>query len=397
MAKEAPSSRRGRTPRPAAGGRKPRRAPSLPAPGGDPLPAPLRAGMTPIHDALLGWFKRVGRDLPWRRGVDPYRTWISEVMLQQTQVDRVVDFFHRFMERFPTVERLAAAPESDVLRAWEGLGYYRRARQLHAAAKRIVADHGGHLPDTAAGLRELPGIGRYTAGAIASIAFGCPEPIVEANSRRVLARLVAHAAPLDGTAGDGPIWEIATALLPPRSAGQWNQALMDLGATVCTPRSPLCSRCPLAPHCLALASRSTASIPVSTARREVVERDETAIVVRRGAKVLVVRRGAGEWWEGLWDFPRLPAKEILAPLGCGRRRVVGRCSYTVTHHRIEVSVAVCEASRQGARRDGVAWIDWEALGTLAMTAPGRRIAALAERGEGESGRGGDRSSRRRRG
>ncbi len=397
MAKEPRSSRRERPPRPAAGGLKPRRAGPAPAPGDDPLPAPLRAGITPIHDALLGWFTRVGRDLPWRRGIDPYRTWISEVMLQQTQVDRVVDFFRRFMERFPTVERLAEAPEADVLRAWEGLGYYRRARQLHAAAKRIVADHEGRLPDTAPELRELPGIGRYTAGAIASIAFGRPEPIVEANSRRVLARLVAHAAPLDGTAGDGPIWEIATALLPSRSAGQWNQALMDLGATICTPRSPLCSRCPLAPYCLALVTGQTASIPGSTARREVIDLEETAVVVRRGAKVLVVRRGAGEWWEGLWDFPRLPAKEILAPLGCGRRRVVGRCSYTVTHHRVEVTVAVCEASRQGPRCDGAAWIDWEALGTLAMTAPGRRIAALAERGEGESGRGGARSSRPRRG
>ena len=353
--------------------------------------------MAPIHDALLGWFTRVGRDLPWRRGIDPYRTWISEVMLQQTQVDRVVDFFHRFTERFPTVERLAEAPEADVLRAWEGLGYYRRARQLHAAAKRIVVDHGGHLPSTAPELRELPGIGRYTAGAIASIAFGRPEPIVEANSRRVLARLAAHAAPLDGPAGDGPIWEIATALLAPQSVGLWNQALMDLGATVCTPRSPICSRCPLAPHCLALKTGQAGSIPVSTVRRTVIDLDETAVVVRRGAKVLVVRRGVGEWWEGLWDFPRLPAKEILAPLGCGRRRVVGNCSYTVTHHRVAVTVAACQASRQGPRRDGVAWIDWESLGTLAMTSPGRRIAALAERGAGEAGQRSAAASRSRQG
>ena len=397
MAKEPRLSRRERTPRPAVGGLEPRRAGPAHAPGHDPLPPPLRAGIGPIHDALLGWFKRVGRDLPWRRGSDPYRTWISEVMLQQTQVERVVDFFRRFTERFATVERLAEAPEADVLCAWEGLGYYRRARQLHAAAKRIVADHGGCLPSTALELRELPGIGRYTAGAIASIAFGRVEPIVEANSRRVLARLAAHAAPLNGTAGDGPIWEIATALLPPRSAGLWNQALMDLGATVCTPRSPICSRCPLAPHCLALKTGQAGSIPVSTARRTVIDLDETAVVVRQRAKVLVIRRGTGEWWEGLWDFPRLPAEEILAPLGCGRRRVVGNCSYTVTHHRVAVTVTTCQARCQGPRRDAVAWIEWEALGTLAMTSPGRKIAALAERAAGEAGQLSAAASRSRRG
>jgi len=379
MAKEPRTARRERTGLPAAGPGGERPTGASPAPADGPLPASLRAESGAIHEALLRWFARVGRDLPWRRGADPYRTWISEVMLQQTQVDRVVDFFHRFMERFDTVERLAAAPEADVLRAWEGLGYYRRARQLHAAAKRIVADHGGRLPDTAPALRQLPGIGRYTAGAIASIAFDRAEPIVEANSRRVLARLAAHAAPLVGTTGDGPIWEIATALLPPRRAGQWNQALMDLGATVCTPRNPLCSRCPLADHCLALATGRVGSIPASSPRRGVIELEETAVVVTRGTKVLVVRRSVGEWWEGLWDFPRLPARGILARLGCGRRRVVGHCRYTVTHHRVAVTVAVCGARRQGPRRDDVAWVEGESLAAMAMTAPGRRIAALAER------------------
>ena len=365
----------------------------LHAPVDGPLPATLRSARGAIHEALLRWFARVGRDLPWRRGTDPYRTWISEVMLQQTQVDRVVDYFQRFMERFDTVTRLAEAPEADVLRAWEGLGYYRRARQLHAAAKRIVTDHGGSLPDTARALRELPGIGRYTAGAIASIAFDRPEPIVEANSRRVLARLVAHGAPLVGSAGDEPIWEIAAAILPSRRAGQWNQALMDLGATVCTPRSPICSNCPLAGHCLALAAGRVGSIPVPSPRRAVVDRKETAVVIRRGAKVLVVRRGAGEWWEGLWDFPRLPARKVLSPLGCGRRRIVGHCRYSVTHHRVDVTVVVCDALRSGPRRDDLAWVDGASLGAMAMTAPGRRIAALAERDAGPARGGASRPPR----
>lgn len=381
MAKVSRESRRRRspaaTPRPGAG-------PGTAPPGSSvdaPLPEPLLGQQASLHTALLGWFARVARDLPWRRGHDPYGTWISEVMLQQTQVDRVVDYFHRFMERFPTVERLAAAPEAEVLRAWEGLGYYRRARQLHAAARRIVADHGGLVPDTVTALRGLPGIGRYTAGAIASIAFDHPEPVVEANSRRVLARLTAHAEPLDGTAGDAPIWAIASALVPPRRAGLWNQALMDLGATTCTPRAPICSACPLASHCLALATGRVGSIPVSTPRPPAVAVEETAVVVRRGSSVLVIRRGPGEWWEGLWDFPRLPATAILAPLGCGRRRVVGRSAYTVTHHRVDVKITVCEARRKGPRREGVEWVDWQTLATLAVTTPGRRIAAIAARSQ----------------
>ncbi|NCY02782.1 MAG: A/G-specific adenine glycosylase, partial [Planctomycetia bacterium] len=213
------------------GGR--RRAPTAGAAvGGISDPAAVAA-------ALSSWYARARRDLPWRRSPDPYRVWVSEIMLQQTQVERVKEFFVRFVERFPSVESLAAGDERDVLRLWEGLGYYRRARQLHAAARRIVADHGGVFPQTAAALRALPGIGRYTAGAILSIAFDLPAPIVEANSRRVIARLAAHAAPLSGSRGEEPIWELATRLVPRRRPGRFNQALMDLGAMVCTPERPL--------------------------------------------------------------------------------------------------------------------------------------------------------------
>ena len=301
-------------------------------------------------------------------------------MLQQTQVDRVVDYFHRFLERFPDVRRLAAAPEADVLRAWEGLGYYRRARQLHAAAKRIVADHGGQLPASVASLRGLPGIGRYTAGAIASIAFDLPEPIVEANSRRVLARLAGHGAPVGGSSGDEPIWGIAAEYLPAHAPSAWNQALMDLGAMICTPRGPLCTRCPVAAHCVAHATGRVASIPAAAKRRTSVELEETALVVRRGGKVLVVQRGAGEWWEGLWDFPRLAAPRILEPLGLSRRRVVGRCSYSVTHHRVAVTILCCTAAHAGPRGASTMWVEWMGLADLAMTAPGRRIAAIAGAG-----------------
>ena len=337
--------------------------------------------------ALLAWYARAKRDLPWRRSRDPYRVWVSEIMLQQTQVERVKDFYVRFLDRFPTVAVLAAAAEHDVLRLWEGLGYYRRARQLHAAAKKIVAEHGGEFPRDIAGLRSLPGIGRYTAGAIASIAFDLPEPIVEANSRRVIARLAAYGKRLDGPRGDEPIWEIATTLVPKKHPGRFNQALMDLGALVCLPERPLCQTCPLAACCAAYRAGRVAEIPVKAARRAVEEIHETAVVVRRAARVLVVQRGPGEWWEGLWDFPRLPGttraarrgierSELLSGLACGAVSRLDTIAHTVTHHRITLDVVSCTAGRGGKASPGRRWVTATALASLAMTSPGRRITRM---------------------
>ena len=221
-------------------------------------PAPVIADAAGLRRRLVRWYARAKRDLPWRRSRDPYAVWVSEVMLQQTQVERVKEFYRRFMARFPTVRELATAREADVLKHWEGLGYYRRARQLHAAAQAVVADHAAEFPRTVAGLLGLPGIGRYTAGAIASIAFDLPAPIVEANSRRVLARLAGHDEPVGGT-GDKPIWELAAAVVPRKGAGVFNQALMDLGAMVCTPDRPLCGGCPLAGDCVAHAAGRVAA------------------------------------------------------------------------------------------------------------------------------------------
>jgi A/G-specific adenine glycosylase len=323
-----------------------------------------------IAEPLVRWFGRVGRDLPWRRSRDPYRVWVSEIMLQQTQVERVKDFFTRFLAAFPDVQSLAAAREAQVLKLWEGLGYYRRARQLHAAAKQVVAEHCGSVPRTAEGLRSLPGVGRYTAGAIASIAFDAPEPIVEANSRRVLARLAGYDRPLDGPGRDEPIWEIAAAVVPQRGAGRFNQALMDLGALVCTPERPRCSACPLADACVALQTRRTDAIPAKVVRRSTKRIRETVIVVRCGGRVLVERRGPGEWWEGLWDFQR--GKKAV-----GRR--LGTVKYTVTHHAIECQVRERIATK--SRKAGAAqrWVAISRLDALAMSAPGRKIAALLKR------------------
>ena len=321
-----------------------------------------------VRRRLLAWYALARRDLPWRGGTDPYPVWVSEIMLQQTQVDRVKGFFIRFMARFPTVGALAAAREQAVLKQWEGLGYYRRARQLHAAARKIVADHGGEFPRNVAALMGLPGIGRYTAAAIASIAMDIPAPIVEANSRRVIARLAGHAEPVGG-AGDEPIWALAATLVPRKRAGAFNQALMDLGAMVCTPDRPLCQRCPVAACCAAKQTGRVARIPAMAAPRATQRIHETAVVARHGDLVLVERRGPGEWWEGLWDFPRESA---------GRRgdSVVGRVAYTVTHHRIDCAVVERNPRRPSRAAPRQRWVKIASLAGLAMTAPGRRIARL---------------------
>jgi len=330
-----------------------------------PVPAPPEG----IAEPLVRWFGRTGRDLPWRRSRDPYRVWVSEIMLQQTQVERVKDFFARFLAAFPDVHTLAAAQEAEVLKLWEGLGYYRRARQLHAAAKQLVAEHDGEFPRTANGLRSLPGVGRYTAAAIASIAFDAPEPIVEANSRRVLARLAGYDRPLDGPGGDEPIWMIAAAAVPECSAGRFNQALMDLGALICTPDRPRCSECPLADKCVAHQTRRTDAIPVQVARRTTERILETVIVIRYGKRVLMEQRGPGEWWEGLWDFPRAGGSKGLR---------LGTVNYTVTHHAVECDVYEWFVSSATKVRAAQRWVAISDLAALAMSAPGRRIAALLD-------------------
>ena len=331
--------------------------------------APAASRPPAIVRPLLAWYARAKRDLPWRGAADPYRVWVSEIMLQQTQVERVRGYFVRFIERFPSVHDLAVAREADVLRHWEGLGYYRRARQLHAAARRIVADHDGVFPRTVAELMALPGIGRYTAGAIASIAFDVPAPIVEANSRRVFARLVGHDRPVGGVAGDAPIWALAEQLVPRRGAGRFNQAVMDLGAMICTPDRPLCSRCPLEALCEASRTGRTDVIPAAAARRAATLVREAAVVECHGGRVLVERRRAGEWWEGLWDFPRVSRPP--------RGRRLGTVAYTVTHHKVTCVVVARDYPGPPIRgtRDR-RWVTPAGLASLPLSAPGRRIARL---------------------
>lgn len=253
---------------------------------------------------LLDWFDRHKRDLPWRVDRDPYHIWLSEVMLQQTTVTAVVPYFRRFLAAFPTVESLAAADEQQVLRQWEGLGYYRRARHLHAAAKLLVAEHGDTLPDDPEVWAGLPGVGRYILGAVLSQAFDRKLPIVEANSLRVLARLFGYRGdPREGV-GKAWVWSAAEAVLPDRRAGDFNQALMELGALVCTPAAPRCTECPLAGACVARRDGLQEQIPPPKKTKAITEVREVGVVIRDGAKLLLCRRrpDAGRW-QNMWEVP----------------------------------------------------------------------------------------------
>lgn len=343
--------------------------------------------------AALTWFRRNARDLPWRRTRDPYAVWISEVMLQQTQVATAAPYWRRFLERFPDVHALAAAEERDVLRLWEGLGYYRRARQLHAAAKRLAADHGGELPSDVDSLRRLPGFGRYTASAIASIAYDRREPIVEANTLRLYCRLLAYRGDPHSSKGVEPLWKAAATWLPRRGSGEFNQALMELGSLVCKPRQPLCDQCPVVAYCEARRLGLVDQIPRPKAppRRQRVA--EAAILVRRSDRVLIVERAAGERWAGMWDFPRLTATTARMPRPAARLSEMlaerfglrdiepaplARLRYSVTRFQIELQVfeaSVARAQRLPTRSGG-RWAELDELASVPLSMTGRKMARL---------------------
>lgn len=281
-----------------------------------------------VRRALLDFYDARRRDLPWRRDVDPYRVWVSEVMCQQTRVETAVPYFERWMARFPTVDALAEAPIDDVLHAWAGLGYYRRAHNLHRAARVVRERHGGRIPGDPEALRRLPGVGDYTAGAIASIAFGLPEPAVDGNVRRVLSRL--HDLPDPGAA---ELRRLAAELVPAERPGDFNQALMELGATVCTPRSPRCDRCPIASYCRARAAGTQTERPRPKPSKAIPEDDVgTAIVLAPDGALLLVRRPEDGLLGGLWEFPGEAVAAGETPEDAARRaavRVLGEAAASV--------------------------------------------------------------------
>jgi len=248
---------------------------------------------------LLRWFSRFGRELPWRNTRDPYAIWLSEIILQQTQVKQGWSYWERFMRQWPTVEALAAATEDEVLRLWQGLGYYSRARNLHAAARQIVAL--GGFPQTYEGLKQLKGVGPYTAAAIGSIAFDLPVAVVDGNVFRVLARHYGIATPINTTEGRHEFTALAQSLLPATSASAFNQAMMDFGATQCTPQSPRCADCPLQETCIAFREGRVGELPVKLKTLKVKERHLIYIYIRHNGQTAIRRRGSGDIWQGLWE------------------------------------------------------------------------------------------------
>jgi len=304
---------------------------------------------------LLAWFDRHRRDLPWRRDRDPYRIWVSEVMLQQTTVAAVVPYFERFIKRFPDAASLAAADEQAVLHLWQGLGYYRRARNLHAAARRLIADHGGQLPDDPEVWSALPGIGRYILGALLSQAFDRRLPIVESNSQRVLCRLFGESAPERSW-----LWTKAEELLPRRRAGDFNQAMMELGALVCTPAAPRCAACPVRADCTSFADGSQDRIPAKAKSPATVEVREVAVVIRRGPTVLLAQRPPdARRWANMWEFPQdelrdgethaVAAQRLIRSVGL--RAQVGPELTTVRYAitRFRMTLVALEAIQQAGR------------------------------------------------
>jgi A/G-specific adenine glycosylase len=317
---------------------------------------------------LLRWYRRNRRDLPWRRTRDPYAIWVSEVMLQQTQVATVIPYYARFLERFPDVASLAAASEEGVLAAWSGLGYYRRARALRDGARAVVAEHGGSIPDTVEGLQTIPGIGRYTAGAIASVAFGRPAPIVDGNVKRVFARWLAQPSP-----SSKRLWQLAEEIAPGTAPGDLNQALMELGATVCTPRAPRCGICPVAHACAARASgepeRFPAPAPAKAVRTVAVA---VAVVLHRGRLLLERRRPDGPL-RGAWDLPARPVParrdggRVLESALAGEHglevrklREAGTVRHSILDRRLTLTIYTATSSARGASPD-LRWVPLDAL------------------------------------
>lgn len=260
---------------------------------------------------LVPWYRAGHRPLPWRETKDPYRIWLSEVILQQTRVDQGLAYYQRFLQRWPSVVDLAGASEEQVLKQWQGLGYYSRARNLLAAARQVVHGHGGRFPTTHAELVELKGVGDYTASAIASICFGKPDAVVDGNVYRVLARFAGIGTPIDSTEGRRQFKALATELLDPAHPGDHNQAVMELGATVCVPRNPLCDRCPLQSKCVAFSTGTTSELPVKAGRTKTRNRYFNYLHISTPNGLYMQQRGPGDIWQGLFELPLIESERPL--------------------------------------------------------------------------------------
>ncbi|MBI4859988.1 MAG: A/G-specific adenine glycosylase [Candidatus Riflebacteria bacterium] len=338
---------------------------------------------------MLAWYRRHRRDLPWRRTRDPYRIWVSEIMLQQTTVQTVLPYYHAFLEVFPTVEALAESPLDAVLARWSGLGYYSRARNLKRAAERVVEEHGGSIPDDRERLQRLPGIGEYTAGAILSIAFSRREPVLDGNVIRVLARLFLLAGDPRKQPLRNVLWTLAARMVPADDPGDFNQGLMELGATVCAPRSPTCGSCPLATICGAGRAGRAGEFPTPQPRPVTVPVRLAAAVISSCRGFLMVRRARAGLLADLWEFPggeiqrRGDAQAQLARLLLDRHslrvtvgRELARFGHSITNRRM--TVIAFEARLEGARRavpPGSSWVDPGDIGSYGVSSMALKILA----------------------
>lgn len=312
-----------------------------------------------LRQKLARWFQQHGRDLPWRRTHDPYAIMVSEFMLQQTQVVTVLDYYARWLVRFPDFTALASASEADVLHVWQGLGYYARARNLHRAAQHVAEQHGGKLPDDLTAIAALPGVGRYTAGAVATFAFDRATPIIDANIARVIARLINLQEPIDTKRGIEILWQTAEELLPAKSGRLHNSALMELGALICTPRAPQCLICPIRENCRA---ENPESLPRKKPRPKTIALAENCTWIVNDGKLLLEQQ-TGSRWKGLW---KLPVMATPNP----RAKLLLAFDYPFTNHRVTLSVYASNAP--AATSDNQRWVPLNGIDSIALAAPHKR-------------------------
>ena len=369
------------------------------------------AELTQLRRSLKSWYAKRARDLPWRNIGEPYKVWISEIMLQQTTVATVVPYFERFINRFPTIHDLATAEQDEVLRHWEGLGYYSRARNIQKTAKRLVEQSDGLFPQTTDELTALPGIGRYTAGAIMSFAFDLPGAIVEANTLRLYSRLLNLEENPRATHGQKVLWAFAEHLLPRKKIGPFNQSLMDLGATVCTPNEPDCPECPLLPHCRAASAGRQHEIPMAAQKPEITPVIEVSVAIQHEDRFLLRRYPEGQRWAGLWDFVRftlgdaeslVPASGLNTTSTVPRRlishietsvsettgasiqldRFLKELRHSVTRYRISLLCFLASTERAfPAPDENLQWVPAAQLDDYPLSTTGRKLAVLVQRNQ----------------
>lgn len=354
-----------------------------------------------LRRVLPAWFRRSARDLPWRKIEDPYAIWLSEVLLQQTRVETVIPYFKRMLRAFPTVQDLAAAHEDQVLKLWEGLGYYSRALSLRKSARRIVREYRGLFPRTASQWQQLPGVGRYTASAISSIAFGEPVPVLDGNVKRLLARLFAIRASIDDPKIVKRLWSVAEILVPSREPGDFNQALMEAGARICTPKGPRCNACPLSEKCDAHNLNLERSLPLRGKKRLLPCYEIVAAAIRRNGRYLLGKRPPGGLLGGLWEFPggkvqpgethmQALARELREELGIRARinELVASVPHAYTHFKITLHLyraALLSGRVQARFHREIKWVFPSQFYRYAFPGAVRKILQRIEVEDGKKG------------